>query len=171
MATRSKVVRHLRMHRQKALGLPHRLELAHCPFSQARRLVRVLGPVVQQPPTIMRNAGYQIPLCHRVAGKLIGHDGTRQIPMLLRIACERSASRLWHPGHHFDLRHVDFLCQQTFFCISGRPSCTLILQLVQPSGWCPLIWVICRRKSRSAARGNQQNWTPLLASAQLIVPS
>ena len=80
MATRSKVVRHLRMHREEALGLPHRFESSHGAFSQARGLVRVLGPVVQQLPTMMRNAGYQILLCRRVAGKLIGHDGSRRIP-------------------------------------------------------------------------------------------
>jgi hypothetical protein len=47
MAARSEMVRHLCMHRQEALGLPHRFESSHGAFSQARGLVRVLGPVVQ----------------------------------------------------------------------------------------------------------------------------
>src|SRR5579859_4797126 len=46
VATRAEMVRHLCMRRQKALRLPHRLESAHGSFSQARRLVRVLRPVV-----------------------------------------------------------------------------------------------------------------------------
>ena len=65
------------------LGLPHRFESAYGPFSRARGFVRVLRPVVQLPPTMMRNARYQFLLCRRVAGELIGHDGTRQIPMTL----------------------------------------------------------------------------------------
>src|SRR5258706_3608321 len=73
-----------------ALGLPHRFESSHGAFSRARGLVRVLGPVVQQPSTMMRNAGYQILLCRRVAGKLIGHGGTRRIPTIFEQLAEET---------------------------------------------------------------------------------
>jgi hypothetical protein len=84
------MVRHLRMHRQKALGLPHRLESAYGPFSRTRGLVRVLRPVIQPPPTMMRNAGHEFLLRRCVAGKLIGHDGTRHIPMTLEEPAEEA---------------------------------------------------------------------------------
>jgi hypothetical protein len=45
------------MHREEALGLHHRFESSHGAFSLSSGLVRVLGPVVQKPPTMMRNAG------------------------------------------------------------------------------------------------------------------
>ena len=60
MAVRSKMVRHLCMHREEAPGLPHRFESSHGAFSQARGLVRVLGPVVQQRLRMMRNTEHQI---------------------------------------------------------------------------------------------------------------
>ena len=110
MAARSKMVRHLCMHREEALGLPHRFESSHGAFSRTGGLVRVLSPVVQQPPTMMRDTGYQIFLCCRVAGKLIGHDGTRQISMSLESLAKEALRGFGIPALlHQDVEHLSAL--------------------------------------------------------------
>src|SRR5258708_13419811 len=69
------------MHREEALG--SLIGLHRCiARSRTRALVRVLGPVVQPPTTMMRNSRHELLLCRFVAGELIGHDGTLQIPMI-----------------------------------------------------------------------------------------
>jgi hypothetical protein len=46
---------------EEALGLTGRFELLHLPLSSARRLVRILGSVVQSLVLPMLNAGHDLP--------------------------------------------------------------------------------------------------------------
>jgi hypothetical protein len=63
---------------EEALRLAGRFELLHLPLSSARRVVGILGSVVQSLVLAMLNAGHDLPLCRTIAGKLVGdHDAGR----------------------------------------------------------------------------------------------
>jgi hypothetical protein len=81
VSSRSKMIRHLGMHREKALGVSHRLEASHPAL--AGGLVRVLPSVVQSPTPVMNHVGHYVLLCSAIAWQLIGHDCTRQVRPLI----------------------------------------------------------------------------------------
>ena len=82
------------MRGQEALGVSHRLEASHPPFSVASGLVRVLGAVVHSPCAMMSDLRHDILFCSTVARKLIGHDHTGQIPKSLKQLSEEPRRRL-----------------------------------------------------------------------------
>jgi hypothetical protein len=61
----------------KALGVPSGFEPSHSPLPFTRRLVRVLGSVVQIPMLSMSNPGHHDPFRRRVTAQLIGYDHAR----------------------------------------------------------------------------------------------
>ena len=72
---------------EEALGLTGRFELLHLPLSSARRLVRILGSVVQSLVLPMLNAGHDVPFRRAVAGELVGdHDAWRPHLLLQQLA-------------------------------------------------------------------------------------
>ena|SRR5688572_22385140 len=65
------------MHLDEALRLPPGFEPAHASLPFARRLMRVLGPVVQVSMLPVCHAGHHDPLRRRVAAQLVGYDHSR----------------------------------------------------------------------------------------------
>jgi hypothetical protein len=61
-----------------------RFELLHLPLSSTRRLVRVLGSVIESPVLAMLNGEHDLSLRRAVAGELIGDHDTGWPHLLLQ---------------------------------------------------------------------------------------
>src|SRR5271166_6173388 len=77
---------------KKPLHLPRRLEPLHDPLSSSRRLVGILGPVVDAFVLPMLDAGHDLTLGRGVAAQLVGDQHTRRSPLLLQQLAQQAFS-------------------------------------------------------------------------------
>jgi hypothetical protein len=68
------------VHLDKALGVPGGLEPPHPFLPLTRRLVRVLGPIIQVSMLSMGNAGHDDAFRGRIASQLIRNDHAWSAP-------------------------------------------------------------------------------------------
>ena len=97
---------------EETLCLPSRLEALHLPLSSSRRLVRILGPVVQALVLAVLDTGHHLPLRGAVAGELVSnHDAGRPALPLQQLAQQALRRTLVAPAldqhveHHPGLIH------------------------------------------------------------------
>src|SRR4051794_30918869 len=84
---------------EETLCLSRRLEALHLSFSPSRRLMRVLGSIVQALVLSMLNARHDLPLCRPVAGQLISdHDARRPALPLQQLAEQALGGALIAPA-------------------------------------------------------------------------
>jgi hypothetical protein len=96
--------------RGEALGVPWRREALHPPFSLARRLVGVLGAVVQVAMLPMLDTGQEVPLRRAVAFQLIGDEHPWYVGQALEQLPEELLGRmLIPPTLHQNIEHLAVL--------------------------------------------------------------
>ena len=79
---------------EEPLRLAGRFELLHLSLSSARRLVRVLGSVIESLVLAMLDARHDLPLCCAVAGELVGDHDARWPHLLLQQFAQQPLGRL-----------------------------------------------------------------------------
>src|SRR3954452_24687168 len=75
---------------EETLCLPRRLEPLHLSFASARRLVRVLRPIVEPLVPAVLNAGDQLPLRRAVAAEFVGDHHTQRPALPLQQLAEQA---------------------------------------------------------------------------------
>jgi len=99
---------------EEALSVPGRLEALHLPLSPSRRLVRVLGPVVQSLVLPVLDAGHDLPLRNLVARQLVGDHDPRGTALLLQQLVQQPEGRLLvAPALDEDVEHAAVLVHRT----------------------------------------------------------
>jgi hypothetical protein len=68
------------VHLDKTSGMPSGFKPAHSPFPLARRLMGILGPVVQIPMLSMSNTRHPDPFCGGVAAQFVCDDHAWSTP-------------------------------------------------------------------------------------------
>ena len=91
---------------EEALRLAGRFEPLHLPFSPSRRLVRILGPVVEALVPAVLDPGHQLPLRRAIARQLVGdHDARRPALPLQQLAQQALGGPLVAPALHQHVEH------------------------------------------------------------------
>ena len=103
---------------KEPLSLAGRFELLHLPLSSARRLVRILGSIVQSLVLAMLDAGHDLSLRRAIAGKLVGdHDAWRSHLLLQQLAQQSLGGLLVAAALDQNIEHDPGL-------VAGVPSCS-----------------------------------------------
>src|SRR4051794_22182472 len=91
---------------KETLCLPRRLEALHLSFSSSRRLVGILGSVIQALVLAVLDAGRDLLLRSAIAGQLVGdQDAQRPALPLQQLAQEPFGGSFVSPALHQDVEH------------------------------------------------------------------
>jgi hypothetical protein len=110
VASRAETLCNGTIRNQEPLGLSWRFKPLHVSFSLARRLVGVLGTIVQIAMLPMFDTGQELAHGGPVASQLICDDHSWDVPQTLeQFAEERFRGDLVAPALHQDIEHVPVL--------------------------------------------------------------